>query len=252
MEFFNNEIRVYIDPKEECKSYRKKLKEKNYFPIPTKLIYTPITHHEFADILKDRIVTDLPSIYPNTKLYWLKGNILFFQGLVGASATGILIEEMIALGVKEIIFVGLAGGIQSLNIGDKIIVSEALRFEGTSYHYLPSDIPSVPSKALTDKLYNYLMKRKHCEIGKVCSTDAPFRETHSFIENLRQKEVLAIEMEISAVLAIAHFRKIQASALVIISDTLKEGKWSEFQEEIFFKEFLSSIDILIDFFSNIS
>jgi purine-nucleoside phosphorylase len=242
-------MRVYIDPKDECQIYVKKLEEKNYFPIPSKLIYSPIIKPEITTLLKEKIIMELPVLYPNTHLYWLRGDILFFQGLPGASITGIFIEELIALGVTEIIFLGLAGGIQSTtNLGDKIIVTEALRYEGTSHHYLNSNSPCIPSRGLTNDLHKFFKKRTECQRGKICTTDAPFRETLNFVNELRRNEVLGIEMEISAVYAIAQFRNIHASALVIISDELKGEEWSQFQPRIFLKEFLLSLEILIDFF----
>lgn len=243
-------MRVYIDPKEECQIYLKKLEEENHFPIPSRLIYSPVIKQEITALLKEKIIIELPVLYPNTHLYWLSGDILFFQGLPGASITGILIEELIALGVTEIIFLGLAGGIQSVtHIGNKIIVTEALRYEGTSYHYLKPDSTCIPSRELTDDLLTFFKQRMECQKGKICTTDAPFRETFNFLTELRQKEVLAIEMEISAVFAIAQFRNIRASALVVISDELKGEEWSQFQPKIFLKEFLSSLESLIDFFS---
>ncbi len=243
-------MRVYIDPKEESQLFLKKLEEKNFLPIPSKLIYSPVIKQEITDLLKEKIIVELPVLYPNTHLYWLNGDILFFQGLPGASITGIFIEELIALGITEIVFLGLAGGIQSAtNIGDKIIVTEALRYEGTSYHYLKADLACIPSRELTDDLHRFFKKRMECQKGKICTTDAPFRETFNFLTELRQKKVLAIEMEISAVFAIAQFRNIRASALVIISDELKGEEWSQFRPKIFLKEFLSSLVSLIDFFS---
>jgi purine-nucleoside phosphorylase len=220
---------VYIDPKDERKTYQKILKDENYHPIPSKLIYSPIIKQEIEDLkqeiedlLKDKVTDELPSLYPNTHLYWLKGDVLFFQGLPGAAFTGIFIEELIALGVTEIIFLGLAGGIQSAIIGDKFIVTEALRYE---------------------------KENMQCKKGKICSTDAPFRETFELVSELKQKQVVGIEMEISAVYAIAQFRKIQAVALVVISDELKDEGWSQFQPKIYLKEFISCIELLIEFFS---
>jgi hypothetical protein len=250
VKFFNKDIRVYIDPKDERKTYKKKLEEENYLPIPSKLIYSPIIKQEVDDLLKEKILVELPSLYPNTHLYWLKGDILFFQGFPGASFTGVFIEELIALGVTEIIFLGLAGGIQSTAIGDKIIVTEALRYEGTSYHYLPPKVPSTPSDQIMNKFFSFFTKKMKCRKGKICSTDAPFRETINFINELRKQEVVGIEMEISAVYAISQFRKIQAVALVVISDELKDEGWSHFQPDIFLKEFISCIELLHEFFSH--
>ncbi|MHA1969670.1 MAG: hypothetical protein ACW964_17965 [Candidatus Hodarchaeales archaeon] len=51
MQFFKNDMRVYIDPKDERKTYQKILKDENYHPIPSKLIYSPIIKQEIEDLL---------------------------------------------------------------------------------------------------------------------------------------------------------------------------------------------------------
>ncbi len=55
-------------------------------------------------------------------------------------------------------------------------------------------------------------------------------------------------METSAVFAVANFRNVKVTALVIISDELKAEKWSKFQPDLFSETFLSSFDYLMDFF----
>ena len=85
--------------------------------------------------------------------------------------------------------------------------------------------------------------------GKVCSTDARFRETFDLVGHLRKNEVLAIEMEISAVFAIAIFRQVQASAIVIISDELKDEKWDISEPLIYSKPFFTSFELLVEFLS---
>jgi uridine phosphorylase len=191
---------------------------------------------------------ELPRIHQGTNFYCLNDEVLYFQGLIGAPVTAIFIEQLIALGIKEIVFLGFAGGIQSVPIGDMIIVSEVLRLEGTSYHYLPANVQNYPSKELTNDLEHFCtLKNISYTKGKICSTDARFRETFDLIEQLRRKEVLAIEMEISAVFAIATFRQVQASAVVIISDELKEEKWSILEPDVFLKSYLTSFEYLVEF-----
>ncbi|RSN73298.1 phosphorylase family protein [Candidatus Methanodesulfokora washburnensis] len=60
---------------------------------------------------------------------------------IGAPAAAAILEEAIACGAKMIIEVGLAGGLQEfLKPADIIVVMEAVRDEGTSYHYLPPGV----------------------------------------------------------------------------------------------------------------
>ncbi|MFX0053227.1 MAG: nucleoside phosphorylase, partial [Candidatus Hermodarchaeota archaeon] len=244
MDFFDEDSRVYIEPSEEIEFYRAA------YPLPSKLIYSPFSRPELPQKGRRRKIKELPKLYQGTHLYCIDDRIVYFQGFLGAPATVIFLEQLIALGIREIIFLGLAGAIQSATIGDRIVVTEAMRFEGTSYHYLPTHALSVPSEEVTNDLERFLSSNRIPFIkGKICSTDAPFRETFNLIEQLRQKKVIAIEMEIAAALAVAIFRNVKAGALVIISDELKDHQWSRFQPEHFSKAFISSFNHLVEFFS---
>lgn len=244
MDFFNQDLRTYIDPSEEMKLYRAA------YPLPPKLIYSPFNRPVIEKKHFKGKIIGLPRLYPGTHFYCLNDEVLYFQGLMGAPVAAIFIERLIALGVQEIIFLGLAGGIQNVSVGDRVLVTEALRFEGTSYHYLPAKVQCSPSKELTNDLERFFMVKKFSYTkGKVCSTDARFRETYDLVERLQQKKALAIEMEISAVFAIAIFRHVQASALVIISDELKDGKWVIYEPLIYSKPYFTSFEFLVEFLS---
>jgi len=169
---------------------------------------------------------------------------------MGAPVTAIFIERLIALGITEIIFLGLAGAIQQISVGHRILVTEALRLEGTSYHYLPAHASCVASTKLTTDLEHYCVEHNHVYTkGKICSTDALYRETFDLIERLRQDNVLAIEMEISAVFAIALYKHVAASAMVIISDELKDDKWGVSDPLTYSIPYFSSLEFLVEFFS---
>ncbi|UCG04176.1 MAG: hypothetical protein JSW11_09350 [Candidatus Heimdallarchaeota archaeon] len=244
MDFFDHTSKAYIEPIDEIKFYRAA------YPIPSKLIYSPFSRPEFPQKSMKGKIKELPKLYHGTHLYCINDSILYFQGLLGAPATGIFLEELIALGIKEFIFLGLAGAIQSASIGDRIIVTEAVRLEGTSHHYLPTHAPSLPSIEMTNDLSDFFLSRGiSCTKGKICSTDAPFRETFNLVNQLRQKEVIAIEMEIAAAFAIASFRNVKAAAMVIISDELKGDQWSKFQPDQYSDTFLASFNYLLNYFS---
>jgi uridine phosphorylase len=220
------------------------------YPLPPKLIYSPFNRPVIEKKHFKGKIIELPNLYRGTHLYCLNDEVLYFQGLMGAPVAAIFIERLIALGVKKLVFLGLGGGIQQVSVGDRIIVTEALRLEGTSHHYLPANAQCFPSKMLTNDLERFCVTNDFSYTkGKICSTDARFRETFDLIEHLRQKEVLAIEMEISAVFAIAIFRQIQASAIVIISDDLKDEKWEIFDPVIYSRSYFTSFEFLVEFLS---
>jgi len=250
MDFYRNEVNVYIDPLEEVKSYIDRLKDNGFFPLPSRLIYTPIISNRLEKRARKYLKHELPSLYPLTTFYLLNGDVLFFRGLMGAPTTSIFLEELIAIGINEIVFLGLAGAIQEAKIGDILVVTEAERFEGTSYHYFPPATACIPSEELNIDLISFLSEKNlHYKCGKICTIDAPYRETLGLIDYLRLKGVFAIEMEISAVFSVSNYRNVRSSALLIISDELKDENWSNFRPDLYYENFLSSLDYLIEFLS---
>lgn len=136
-------------------------------------------------------------------------------------------EEAIACGAKTIFEVGVSGGIQShLQPGDIVVVTGAIRDEGTSYHYFPPEVEVESDIQLRDKLIEHLKeKRIRHFIGPVWSTDAAYRETRGKLRKFKQRGILAVNMETSAVFAIAKYRNVRTASAQVISDILTENEW---------------------------
>ena len=63
---------------------------------------------------------------------------------IGGPSAAICIEELNQLGVDTFIRVGTCGGMQmDVKAGDNIVVTGAIRMEGTSKEYLPVEFPAV-------------------------------------------------------------------------------------------------------------
>ena len=97
---------------------------------------------------------------------------------VGAPALAMALEVLIGLGVKEFVFVGLAGSLQpEVLAGDIVLCDGALADEGVSAHYVPQEFLR-PCAALTKKLAGVLQKANLSHhTGPNWTTDAMFRET---------------------------------------------------------------------------
>jgi len=146
---------------------------------------------------------------------------------IGAAAAVMTLEELIACGTKKVFEVGLAGGLQTfLQPGNVIVVNEAIRDEGTSSHYFPPRVRLESSPSLRDKLIKHLDVRqvKHYA-GSVWSTDGVYRETVRKFRKFRDTGVLAVDMETSAIFAVAKYRKIEAASAMVVSDILAETGW---------------------------
>lgn len=146
---------------------------------------------------------------------------------IGAPAAAMTLEEVIACGAKTIFEVGVSGGLQTfLQTSDMIVVTEAIRDEGTSHHYLSPEVKVESSVRLRNKLIKHLDERKIRHFtGSVWSTDGVYRETRGKFRRFRDNGVLAVNMETSAIFAVAKYRNVQAASAQVISDILSEVGW---------------------------
>jgi len=146
---------------------------------------------------------------------------------VGAPIVSTLMEEFIAFGVKRFLSIGEAGSLQKdLKVGCIVVCEKAIRDEGTSYHYLRPSKYIDASKSMIEKIKKVLNNSKtKYKIGTTWTTDAPYRETLSEIKKYKKENVLTVEMEASAIFAIAKYRKVEAGAIFTISDYLLESEW---------------------------
>jgi uridine phosphorylase len=146
---------------------------------------------------------------------------------IGAPAAAFTLEEAVACGVRTVFEVGVSGGIQSfLKPSDIVVVTGAIRDEGTSNHYFPPDVKVEADSVLRDELIAHLKEKgiRHF-VGAVWSTDGPYRETRGKFRKFKDSGVLAVDMETSAVFAIAKYRKVRAASAQVISDVLTENGW---------------------------
>ena len=147
------------------------------------------------------------------------------------------LEVLIALGVKEFVFIGLAGSLQEeLQPGDICLCNEALCDDGTSPCYVTTET-AKPNKTLLTKLAKTLKADKqNFHIGRDWTTDAIFRETKAEIKHYQKQDVLTVEMETAAFYAVCQKRKVRGVAAFGISDKLYEYKWeTHFGERVIYR-----------------
>ncbi len=105
----------------------------------------------------------------------------------GAPNAVMLLEELIAFGVKRVIYLGYCGSLQEgIGVGHIVIPSKAIREEGTSYHYLPKGEESLPDSLVQDRLFAWMKESSFApHRGKIWTTDAPYREAPQKIIQFR-------------------------------------------------------------------
>ncbi len=146
---------------------------------------------------------------------------------IGSPVIGGLTDEFAALGVKQFVLVGMAGGLQpELTTGSLVVSSSAIRGEGVSQHYLPADRTVDSSPELIQGVSQILAKQDHPHrLGATWTTDAPFRELRKDVLAHQQQGVLAVDMEAAAMLAVAKANHLSGAALFAIADQLSGGEW---------------------------
>lgn len=127
---------------------------------------------------------------------------------VGASFAVLVAEQLFASGCLLLISITSAGQLLELRPPPYfILIDKALRDEGTSYHYLAPTEFSYASDALVDLLVQTFATQPVPIIrGATWTTDAPFRENAAAIAGMKNKGLLAVEMEAAALYAFAAAR----------------------------------------------
>lgn len=146
---------------------------------------------------------------------------------VGAPGAAILLEHIIGLGCDTIMAVGSAGGLAtSMNPGTIVVPSEAVRDEGTSYHYLAPSVPAKPDPEVVGALVDVLRARGVTFTrGRTWTTDAVFRETRGMAHKRTDQGCVTVEMEAAALFAVASFRNVRLGQLLYVADTLWSDEW---------------------------
>lgn len=153
--------------------------------------------------------------------------VALYKSEVGAPAVAMAMEVMIASGVRKILMLGLAGSLSpSCPIGSAVIPTWGIREEGTSYHYLPSGVCPRPSSSFVKDLMAGLSELGPMT-GGVWSIDAPYRETIAKVKGYSKKGVLAVDMETTAMMAVAMRRKAEFAAVLTISDSVHGEDWDQ-------------------------
>lgn len=164
------------------------------------------------------------------KLYLGKAgdnNVGIVHAMIGAPAAAMNLEELIAYGARRIFELGLAGAIDTTcEPGDVVLLKGALSDEGTSKHYYKGGTRFNSSSVLTKRLEDSLRVGKvEYSTGDAWTIDAPYRETREKVARYRRMGARVVNMESSAVFAVAQYRGVQVASAQIVSDVVSERKW---------------------------
>ena len=147
--------------------------------------------------------------------------------VLGAPQAVMILEKLIVLGAKKMIFLGWCGSVQEeVQIADMVVPDGAVIGEGTSAHYPLNSGGSIPSEEIVRTIEESLEAgATSFHKGLVWSTDAPYRETKEKVLSLQREGILGVDMEISALFTAARFRQVEIGALLVVSDELSSLSW---------------------------
>ncbi len=156
-----------------------------------------------------------------------KAKVTIIEFGVGAAMAALIGELLAVVEPKAVLFLGLAGAVhKSLKVGDFVLPIASIRAEGVSRHFLPRQVPALPTFKIQKFISQILVEHGlEYRTGTIHSTDYRFWEfDDKFKKNLIEERVLAVEMETAALFTSAFVSKVNMGALLLISDCpMKRG-----------------------------
>lgn len=141
-------------------------------------------------------------------------NLCFLDGGRGAPQAVDTVETLSALGIKNIIALGMCGGFDPrLSVGQVLAPPKAFVEEGTSLHYYQSIEAAQPDAGLLSLASTFPVNTY-----PIVSTDAVYRQTSAKEQRWREQGAVAVDMETSAVFSVAKYLGLRAVALLTVSD----------------------------------
>ena len=187
-------------------------------------IMDALTDDGVVELLEAERIRCVACYFP---IYRVRGtNIGVVRTTVGAPITATLTEEIsYVYSCRKFVMFGSCGGLDSSIAPGKLIVpTHAYRDEGMSYHYAPpADYIEVRNHAFVASVLDSLGVG-HVE-GRTWTTDAFYRETDVLCRKRRAEGCIAVEMEVSAVQAVADFYGLELYNFLYRADNLDAASW---------------------------
>jgi uridine phosphorylase len=164
---------------------------------------------------------------PIYEMEWEGQRLLVIHPGVGAPLAAGYLEEVIGMGARKFIACGGAGVLdREIALGHAVILTSAVRDEGTSYHYQPPGREVRSDPAATEALVRACQRRSLAyNLGKSWTTDAPYRETPARRERRWTEGCSVVDMEAAAFFAVAQFRAVQFGQVVYGGDLVVPEGW---------------------------
>lgn len=164
---------------------------------------------------------------------------------MGSPMAATIMDLLSAISPKAVLFLGKCGGLKDMNkLGDLILPIAAIRGEGTSDDYMPTEVPALPSFRL-QMAVSHTIKNNNLDYytGTVYTTNRRVWEHDlEFKEYLRSIRAMAIDMETATLFITGFANKIPHGALLLVSDNPlnPEGVKTEASDKVVTANYVSN------------
>ena len=141
---------------------------------------------------------------------------------IGSANAATVMDLLIAVKPKGVLFLGKCGGLKhSTEIGHFILPTAAIRGDGTSNDYLPTEVPALPSfklhKFVSEKIIAHKLEYR---TGVIYTTNRRVWEwDEEFKAYLKKLYTIGIDMETATLFIAGLVNAIPRGALLLVSDT---------------------------------
>lgn len=140
---------------------------------------------------------------------------------MGSPTAATIMDLLTAIKPRAVLFLGKCGGLKKRNkLGDLILPIAAIRGEGTSNDYFPSEVPALPAFAL-QKAISTTIRDNNLDYwtGTVYTTNRRVWEhDEDFKAYLQKIRAYAIDMETATIFSVGFYNKIPTGAILLVSD----------------------------------
>jgi AMP nucleosidase len=147
-------------------------------------------------------------------------NITIINFGMGSPMAATIMDLLSAISPKAVLFLGKCGGLKKTQLGDLVLPIAAIRGEGTSDDYMPSEIPALPSFRLQMAVSSTIIKHELDYWTGTCYTTNRriWEHDEEFKEYLKHIRALAIDMETATIFIVGFANAIPHGALLLVSD----------------------------------
>ncbi len=152
---------------------------------------------------------------------------------MGCPSAGIVIEELVTLGVRRILRVGTCGGLQpDMKLGDLIVALTAVPADGTVQHLVREPhVPTADWELVHGAVHAAKELGKPVRVGPIVSSDLFYNPDDGQYRRWSERGVLAVEMEAAVLFTLGALRKIRTGCLLTVSDVVVEGEFVRISDE---------------------